>query len=188
MVSITSWLDPILSYFADKAGLARDEHNAYIGGEIVANLADIPADMFSKGWLNKVIHFVAGLIAGLYGVFGKDIPTRLRRELIAFAEHELWHIARLRPEEIRQIRLSINQFLTAVARGDWDTALSAILSTPEEISMALGLGTPTQSSAPVATAEVVPVMPAPAPVLVPVPETQSAQQPSETSEAILAVT
>lgn len=172
MVSLTKWLDPILSYFADKAGLPRDEHNAYVGGEIVANLADITTDMFSKGWLNKVIHFVAGLIAGLYGVFGKDVPARLRRELIAFAEHELMHIIRITPEEIQEIRQSINQFLTAVARGEWDTALSAILRAPEELSASLGLGTPTP--APVATAEAVPVVPPPLqPAPTPAPAVQA---------------
>jgi len=184
MVSLTSWLDPVLSYFADKAGLPRDEHNAYVGGEIVANLADIPTDLFSKGWLNKVIHFVAGLIAGLYGVFGRDVPSRLRRELIAFAEHELWQIAHIKPEEIPQIKLSVNQFLTAAARGDWDTALSAILSTPEEISRTLGLGAPTPT--PVATAEAVPIVPAPAPA--PAPAPQATPQQASAGEAILAVT
>lgn len=186
MVSLTSWLDPVLSYFADKAGLPRDEHNAYVGGEIVANLADIPTDMFSKGWLNKAIHFVAGLIAGLYGVFGRDVPTRLKRELIAFAEHELWQIAHIKPDEIPKIKLSVNQFLTAAAKGDWDTALSAILSTPEEVSMALGLGAPTQTPTLVATAETVPLVPAPAPA--PAPAPQAAPQSTGSSEAILSVT
>jgi hypothetical protein len=170
MVSLTSWLDPILSYFADKARLPRDEHNAYIGGEIVANLADIPTDLLSKGWLNKVIHFAAGLIAALYGVFGVDVPTRLRRELISFGEHELLHLLHVKPEEIGEVKLSVDKFLTAVARGDWDTALSAILSTPEEVALALGLGTP--SPAPAVTAETVPVVPPPTPSPTPaLPET-----------------
>jgi len=166
MVSLTSWLDPILSYFADKAGLPRDEHNAYIGGEIVANLADIPTDLLSKGWLNKVIHFAAGLIAALYGAFG---------------EHELLHLLHVNPDEMRQVKLSVDQFLSAVARGDWDTALSAILSTPEEVALALGLGTP--SATPVATGESVPLVPPP-PAPTPAPA-EAVAPPTEAAPTLL---
>jgi len=163
MVSITSWLDPILNFFADKAGLPRDEHNAYVGGEIVANLVGKPTDFLAKGFLNKLIHFIAGLIAAGYGVFGKDVPPRLRRELIAFGEHELWKIADLKPEDIREIQRSLSEFIRLASAGDWAAALSQVLTTPTELAMALGLAAP-QAQAP---ATVLPPPPPPAEVVAP---------------------
>jgi hypothetical protein len=160
MVSITSWLDPILNFFADKAGLLRDEHNAYVGGEIVANLVGKPTDFLAKGFLNKLIHFVAGLIAAGYGVFGKDVPPRLRRELIAFGEHELWKIVDLKPEDIAEIQRSLSNFIRLAMAGDWTAALSQVLTTPTELAMALGLEAP-QSPAPQPAPPV--VMPPPPP-------------------------
>jgi len=174
MVSITSWLDPILNFFADKAGLPRDEHNAYVGGEIVANLVGKPTDFLAKGFLNKLIHFIAGLIAAGYGVFGKDVPTRLRRELIAFGEHELWKIADLKPEDIREIQRSLSNFIRLASAGDWAAALSQVLTTPTELAMALGLATP-PAPAP-APSVVLPPPPPPAETVAPPAEQVPAEQ------------
>jgi hypothetical protein len=183
MVSITSWLDPILNFFADKAGLPRDEHNAYVGGEIVANLVGKPTDFLAKGFLNKLIHFIAGLIAAGYGVFGKDVPPRLRRELIAFGEHELWEIVDLKPEDIQGIQSSLSNFIRLASAGDWAAALSQVLTTPTELAMSLGLVAP-QAPAPQPAPLV--VMPPPPP---PPPPAPAAQQPAEAKkEPILTVT
>ena len=179
MVSITSWLDPILNFFADKAGLPRDEHNAYVGGEIDANLAGIPTNLLSKGWLNKFIHFLAGVLAAGYGVFGKDVPPRLRRELIAFGEHELWRIAELRPEDIQEIKSSFDNFLNMAMSGNWSAALAQVLRTPAELFAALGLA-PSATVTPPPPAVAQPFIPTPAPA-------PATQQPAAAKEPVLTV-
>jgi hypothetical protein len=160
-VSITGWLDPALKYFADQAKIPVDQYSAQVGGEGIGNALEVAADFFTKGWLNKTIQFLAGLIADSYAVWGKDVPTRLRRELLALGTHELLRIVNPKPSELIEFRESLSSFISGLQRGDYNAALSSILRTPGEIKAMFGVAeaAPTPS-------ERVPIptpMPAPTP-------------------------
>lgn len=137
-ISITKWLDPGLSYFARQSGIPVDQYSPQVGGEGIANGLEMTADFFTKGWLNKAVQGVAGLIASSYAIWGKDVPTRLRRELLAIGTHELLRITEAKPAEIAEVRRSLDQTISAAQRGDMNAALSSVLTTPAEIQAAMG--------------------------------------------------
>ena len=145
-VSITGWLDPALDYFAKQSGIPVDQYSSQVGGEGIGTALEMVADFFTKGWLNKGVQFTAGLIANSYAIWGKDVPIRLRRELLALGHHELLRIANPKPSDIIEMRQSIESFIRAAQRGDWNTALASILRTPKEIQAMFGI-----RSAPAAT-------------------------------------
>jgi hypothetical protein len=137
--SITGWLDPALKYFAEQAKIPVDQYSAQVGGEGIGNALEFIANLFTKGWLNKGIQFATGLIADGYAVWGKDVPVRLRRELLALGTHELLRIVNITPEEAVQFRESLDSFISAVQRGDWNAALASILKSPAELKAMFGL-------------------------------------------------
>jgi hypothetical protein len=141
-VSITSWLDPALKYFADQAGIPTEQYSSQVGGEGIGTALEMTADFFTKGWLNKGVQFLAGLIADSYAIWGKDVPTRLRRELLALGTHELLRIVNPKPSDIIEFRQSLESFITAVQRGDWNAALASVLRTPSEIQAMAGVVAP----------------------------------------------
>ena len=147
-VSITGWLDPALDYFAKQSGIPVDQYSSQVGGEGIATGLEMVADFFTKGWLNKGVQFTAGLIANGYAIWGKDVPIRLRRELLALGHHELLRIANPKPSDIIEMRQSIESFIRAAQRGDWNTALASILRTPAEIQAMVGAVAPPASSTP----------------------------------------
>jgi hypothetical protein len=138
-LSITGWLDPALKYFAEQAKIPVDQYSAQVGGEGIGVALEAIADFFTKGWLNKGIQFLAGLIADCYAIWGKDVPTRLRRELLALGTHELLRIVNPKPSEVIEFRESLDTFIRAIQRGDYNTALSSVLRTPAEIKAMLGI-------------------------------------------------
>jgi len=131
-VSLTAWLDPILDYFAKQAGIPTDQYSSQVGGEGIANALEVIADLFTVGWLNKTIQAVAGLIASCYAIWGKEVPTRLRRELIALGTHELLRFVDPKPSDIKEFQQSLTQFLEGVKEGNIDKAMRAVLRSPEE--------------------------------------------------------
>lgn len=160
-VSITGWLDPALRYFAEQSGIPVDQYSSQIGGEGIGTALECVADFFTKGWLNKGIQFVAGLIASGYAIWGKEVPTRLRRELLALGTHELLRIVDPKPSDIIEARQSLDSFIRGIQRGDWNAALSSILRTPAELRTFLGLPQPAPPT-PVFRTPVVASTPAPA--------------------------
>jgi hypothetical protein len=138
-LSITAWLDPVLKYFADQAKIPVDQYSAQVGGEGIATALEAAADFFTKGWLNKAIQFATGLIASGYAIWGKDVPTRLRRELLALGTHELFRVVDPKPSDIIEARESLTSFISALQRGDWNAALSSVLRTPAEIKAMFGV-------------------------------------------------
>ena len=147
-LSLTSWLDPGLKYFADQTGIPTDQYSSHVGGEGIGTSLEMCADFFTKGWLNKGIQFLAGLIADCYAIWGKDVPTRLRRELLAIGTHELLRIANPKPSEIIEVRRSIEGFVKSAQRGDWNAALSSVLRTPSEIQAMVGIRSPPATQQP----------------------------------------
>lgn len=142
-VNLTGWLDPALKYFADQAGITIPDYSSQVGGEGIGNALEALADFFTKGWLNKGIQCGAGLIADMYAVWGKDVPIRLRKELLALGTHELLRIVDPKPSDIIEVRHSVELFTDAAVRGDWNAALSSVLRTPAELQTMLGVtGTP----------------------------------------------
>jgi len=146
--SITGWLDPAFKYFAEQAGIPVDQYSAQVGGEGIGVGLEAVADFFTKGWLNKAIQAAAGLIGSSYAVWGKDVPTRLRRELLAVGTHELLRIADPKPQDIVEVRRSVTEFVDAVMKGDWNSALASVLRTPGEIQAALGISPPATPAKP----------------------------------------
>jgi len=138
-VSITKWLDPALEYFARQAGIPVDQYSAQVGGEGIGVALETVADFFTKGWLNKGIQFLAGLIADSYAIWGRGVPTRLRRELLALGTHELLRFVDPKPSDILEVRRSVENSVNALRRGDWNAFFSSVLRSPAELQAMLGV-------------------------------------------------
>jgi len=142
-LSLTGWLDPALKYFADQAGISVEDYSSRVGGEGIGTAIEVLADLFSKGWLNKVIQVVAGLMASGYGTFGKDVPSRLRKELITLGTHELLRFVDPKPSELIEFRRSIDDFIDALRRGDMEGMKAAVFRSPSEWqAMLAAMGVP----------------------------------------------
>ena len=141
-VSITSWLDPVFKYFAEQSGIPLDQYSSQVGGEGIGVGLEIIADFFTKGWLNKTIQAVAGLIADGYAIWGKDVPTRLRRELLGLGTHELLRFVDPKPSDVIEFQRSLSVSIDAAKRGNWNAFLASILRTPSEIQAMVGVVAP----------------------------------------------
>ena len=141
-VSITSWLDPVFKYFAEQSGIPLDQYSSQVGGEGIGVGLEIIADFFTKGWLNKTIQVVAGLIADGYAIWGKDVPARLRRELLALGTHELLRFVDPKPSDVIEFQRSLSVSIDAAKRGDWNAFLASVLRTPSEIQSMVGVAAP----------------------------------------------
>ena len=139
-ISLTEWLDPAIEGLAREARLPTSDISTRLGGEGIGVTFEVLSDLTTKGWLNKTIQGLTGLIAGGYAIFGQNVPPRLREELITIGAHELLRLTELRPQDIAEMRSSLDTFLSAVKVGDWDTAARAVLKSPEEIMSAFGMG------------------------------------------------
>jgi hypothetical protein len=147
-VSITGWLDPVFKYFAEQTGIPLEQYSAQVGGEGIGTALEVVADFFTKGWLNKTIQVVAGLIADGYAIWGKDVPIRLRRELLALGTHELLRFVDPKPSDVIEFQRSLSVSIEAAKRGDWNTFLASILRTPSEIQAMVGAVAPIAPAAP----------------------------------------
>jgi len=149
-VSLTRWLDPLIESFAREAGIPTETYSAIVGGEGIGAILELIGDVFTKGWFNRLIHFITGLIAGGYATFAKGVPTRLRLELLEIGTHELSRVIDVGPGTLPELKRSIDSFVNAVRRGDWDAAMASILRTPAEIQATLAaMGLPVGTSPPV---------------------------------------
>jgi hypothetical protein len=173
--NITGWLDPLFKYFAEQSKLPVEDISANQGGEAIGVAMEVVSNIFTKGFLNKGIQFLAGLIADGYAIFGKDVSPRLRKELLAMGTHELLRIATMTPSEIKEFQESLKSFMEAVQKGDWNSALASVLRTPSEVKAMLGMGEVETMPSPVATLP-------PAPAESPPAESPPAGQPEQSSE------
>ena len=141
-ISLTSWLDTVLGFFADQAGVSREDYVAQTGGEWIASGIEFTADMFTKGIMNKLIQGLIGAILGSYAIWGKPNP-RLRKELIAMANHELTRILDPKPSDLIELRESIDKLVSAIQAKDLKLAMDALFRSPEELkNMLSALGIP----------------------------------------------
>lgn len=150
-VSLTGWLDPALKYFAEQSGIPVADYSSQVGGEGIGTSLEILADVFTKGWFNKVIQVTAGLLSTGYAVWGKGVPSRLRKELLALGTHELLRIFDI-DQNMAELQSGVTSTVEAIKRGDWNTALSLMFKSPQEVQAKMAsLGV-----APMATPKVAP--------------------------------
>jgi len=131
--SLTAWLDPALDYFAKQAGIPVDQYSAQVGGEGIGVGFELIADLLTKGWLNKAIQGGTGLLASLYAIFGQDVPTRLRRELLAIGTHELLRIVDMKPSDAEELASTVRAAVDAIRRGDLKAFVESGLRSPAEV-------------------------------------------------------
>jgi len=169
VVSITKPFDGLFSPLAETAGIPVEDYTTRVVPEWIATGLEAVTDIFAKGWLNKLIQFIAGAIAAGYATWGKNVDPRLRRELLTIGQHELTRILDPKPQDIIELRESIENFVKAVQRGDWNAALASILRTPSEIKAMFGIKEATPAP-PTPPALVAPPAPAPKPKEAPAPK------------------
>jgi len=148
-ISLTSWLDPALEYFAKQAGIPVDQYSAQVGGEGIGTAFEVLADLFTKGWLNKGLQAATGILADLYAIFGTDVPVRLRRELLAIGTHELLRVVDMKPSDAIELADSIREAVEAIRRGDFAGFIASGLRRPAEVQTLItaltGIGAPARS-------------------------------------------
>jgi len=132
-ISLTAWLDPVLDYFARQAGIPVDQYSSQVGGEGIGTAFEVIYDLLTKGWFNKALQFATGFLAWLYSVFGVDVPSRLRRELLAIGMHELLRVVDMTPSDAQELAESIRAAVDAVRRGDVAGFLMSGLRSPAEV-------------------------------------------------------
>jgi hypothetical protein len=165
MVTLTSWLDGLMAEASRRTGIAREQLSAHIGCELIATVLEVISDLFSKGWLKVAVNALAGCIALGYGVYGRDVPERLRREMIQIGSHLAFRALEL--VRFQEFWSSLQATAEAIKRGDVNAALASVLKTPTEV-MAATVGlvpAPTTVTAPayVVTPPPAPPTPQPAP-------------------------
>jgi len=154
LVTLTSWLDGLMAEASRRTGIPREQLSAHVGGELIGTVLEVVGGLFSKGWLRVVVDAVAGGIALGYGVYGRDVPERLRREMIQLGSHLAFRALEL--VKFSEFWSSLQATADAIKRGDVNAALASILKTPTEVMAAtVGLA-PTPPPAPAPTYAVTP--------------------------------
>ena len=145
-VSLTKWMDPLLKWSADQTGIPVEQFSPMVGGEGIGVGLEVISDIFTKGWLNKLIQGAAGGLGLVYILFfGRKVPMRLKRELLAICMHESLRVVDPKPSDIAEFKASVEESVRAWVRKDWNAFLAAVLRTPTEIQSMLGVAqlTPT---------------------------------------------
>lgn len=147
-LSLTRWVEPALEYFARESGIPVDDLAATQGGETIGTGLEVACDFFTKGWFNKAVQGLTGIIANSYAVWGKGVSSRLRKELLALGTHELLRILDPAPSEIFTIRSSMDESVAAIQRGDITGFLNSILRSPFEMQAMMTTGAAPQAARP----------------------------------------
>jgi len=164
MVTLTSWLDGLMADASRRTGIPREQLSAYVGGELIATALEVVGDLFSKGWLKVAVDALAGAIALGYGVYGRDVPERLRREMIQIGSHLAFRALEL--VKFSEFWSSLRVTAEAIARGDINAALASVLKTPMEVmATTIGLASTTVTAPAYEVTPPPTPPPAPAPVL-----------------------
>jgi hypothetical protein len=159
MVQLTSWLDPFMEGVSRNTGIPTAQLSSHVGGEFIGTLLERISATFSKGFMKLLIDIAAGGIAAGYAIYGKDVPERLRRELLQTGSHLLFRV--LEAIDFAQIYSSAKEFFGKLSVGDINGALSTVLRTPEEILSSMGISV-APSPAPAMTASSYVITPPPA--------------------------
>jgi len=125
-ISLSEWLDPVIREVSEKVGIPTEDASTRIVGEGIGSASEYVLDVFTRGWLNKLIQAVIGLVCtGVSFSPDVDISTRFRKELLTIGMHELLRVVDPKPSDIRELKASIEEFKSAVEKGD---VVEAILS------------------------------------------------------------
>ena len=164
-VSISRPFDDFFAGIAEATGVPAEEYSTRVVPEWIAALLELTTDIFTKGWLNKLINVLAGIIANGYAILGKGVDRRLRMELVTLGNHELTRVLDPKPQDIVELRESIEKLVEAIRKGDLLEALKSGIRSPAELQAALGLGdkAPAPSPAPQQKLTYTPVKKASAP-------------------------
>lgn len=133
--SITSWLDPILGFFADLggySGVEKEIYKAEAGAEWLATLMEMGIDWISEGLVNRGLKALGAVATGLAGLLNKDLHPRLRKELTTIANHLTTRAVIISP----RIKLASDrdrQLINALAKGDFQSAMKYAFRSPQEI-------------------------------------------------------
>jgi len=135
---LTEWLDRFNVRWAELTGVPARELSTHLGGEGLAVITEAIAGWTTKGWLNKLVQATAGVIATGYGLFGRNLDTRTRAELLQFGAHEMSRAVPMNPEELEELRKSFEDLMTTAKTRGALVALTTGLRTPAEIARATG--------------------------------------------------
>jgi len=130
-------LDGLTEGASRQTGIPKEHISASIGGEFIGAVLETVSGLFSKGWLHPAVNALAGAIALGYSVYGKDVPERLRRELMSLGSHLAFRALEL--VKFVEFKASLEAFTRYLKAGDINAALSTILKTPGEVATALGI-------------------------------------------------
>ena len=128
-VNLTRWLNPFFEGLSRSTGVPTNQWSAHLGGELYGWLLDVILDVISpKGsWFDPVIKLVAGLAGGIYGAFGSNVIEDNRRALVQFGETTILSAIRYLIEDPNTPANSFSTFVSALQRGDWNTALNTMI-------------------------------------------------------------
>ena len=141
--SLTSWLDPVLGWFADQAGLDKSDYVSQTGGEGIAVAVEFFSDLFLKSFASKLVQAGIGAAIGSYAIWGEQNP-RLKKELIALANHMEFRLLDPNPSDMIEIRATIDELVGAAKLNDPGMIGNALLRSMDEITSGFeALGIPT---------------------------------------------
>ena len=149
-ISLSEWLDPVIREASEKVGIPTEDASSRIVGEGIGSASEYVLDVFTRGWLNKLIQAVIGLVCtGVSFAPDVDISTRFRKELLTIGMHELLRVVDPKPSDIRELKASIEEFKSAIERGDVVRAiLSGVRPMTEWEAVTRMVGTPTPTPTP----------------------------------------
>jgi hypothetical protein len=132
-LSLTQWLDPVFEYFARQSGIPVDQYTAVAGGQGIGATEEVIVDLLFTGLAGKLIQFGTGLATTLGAIFAKDIPVRLRRELITWGQHSLTRIVDPKPSDYVELRQNIDTLVRGLSLGNAGNIMSAFFRSPDEL-------------------------------------------------------
>ena len=143
-LSLTWWLDPVLGFFAEQAGLDTEDYVSQTGGEGLAVAIEFIADLFLQTLPSKLVQAGVGAAIGSYAIWGPGVNTRLKKELIAIANHMEFRLLDPKPSDMVEIRKNIDDLFNASKLGDPGLIGNALLRSVDEITKGFeALGIPT---------------------------------------------
>jgi len=129
---ITNWADPLLKYFAETSGIPKEEYVPMVIGEGYGSGIEFATDFFTTVLGSKVIQGIIGIALGSYAIWGKDVDKRLRRELIAVANHEVFRLVDPSPTEIYELQRNIADLTAGIVQKNAGKIWGAFIRPPQE--------------------------------------------------------
>lgn len=93
-------------------------------GELLGVITEGVVDAFLKGWLSKAVQAIGGAVA-LYAATSPKVAGPTKRLLAQYAFHELGRIVDAKPNDIKELKKSIDELVEAIKSGDWMKALKS---------------------------------------------------------------